>query len=148
MPEFEVVALHDAMMSSTTTGKRSQLAARVCQLSCQPAPRRGWQTHALAWRNRCHGAPSPGFGGQGVGKKHTDKARRHRNLLLGGRCQEAWWKATQESRALTPLPLPAQVGRGWSLCCGGPRNTFEPQLGLGMSSKELRLVVSQAWRAN
>ena len=26
MPEFEVVALHEAMMSSTTTGKRSQLA--------------------------------------------------------------------------------------------------------------------------
>ena len=26
MPEFEVVALREAMMSSTTTGKRAQLA--------------------------------------------------------------------------------------------------------------------------
>ena len=39
MPEFEVVTLREAMLSSTTTGKRSQIALGVCQLSrtvCAP----------------------------------------------------------------------------------------------------------------
>ena len=52
MPEFEVVTLREAMLSLNHYREEIPDSARVCQLSRQPAPRRGWQTHTLSWRNR------------------------------------------------------------------------------------------------
>ena len=96
-------------MSSTAPGKSSQIAQEYAGYLARCAQTRPEDSRPHMEKPLPR-APSSGFGGQGVGKKHTDKARRYRNLLLGGRSQEAWRETTQESAALTHL---ATARTGW-----------------------------------